>query len=1209
MTESIKFGPEWLRNSVANVVAPSNNNQQQQQQPQSPSTDSIISRPVLSDHRYGREEMLSLCDKSARLPDALPRFRRLFVADWQTPLALQPLTDDEQIGGRGGLGTTGTPPWGTHIRPLMPAMSRGTGMIRGGAIERGRGRGRGLYHGTSYTRSTSLYDEDGRRWLDRNGTEGSTEWSAGSAISPRKEGFSRSALESWRKGTRDENEEGWRSNSNGTAVTGAGSGGGTSGGTPAREKWTRSTSWREGTDNSIITSDGDRSNGTSQLLNSSSPTSGVTSHSASNPSLRTPVGYKKSWDEDSNLPEWATESFDYGGTFDSSGAFHDSERTGGHEEDNRTVTERQQQQQQQQNHDDSVESEETNEEETQSQSQQQQVAPTKLMMDFLNEKSSPPPSQSQQQQQQTQQTQQTQQEQKLATVDLSNGPTTTTSPLQAQIQTPVVAPIAQMDKMVENFVAHLIMDDDSSLKQPPPPIIEWFYRDPQGDTQGPFSSSDMSEWYKAGYFQESLMVRRSIDSTFVPLGQLVKVFGALRPFIAASHDGQPLQTLQPEPIDQFRLQRMTQPQQQPQQSQPPPQPTPANDVNNWSMMTPEQRLFLMQLAHQRQPQPPVDPYAMKMAQQQSTPLDMRRMMSANDFFQTPTPNVVPQQPQQTNIEPDPLQQLIMQIQMQQKTGGGDTTTAQQPWIKPSQSNVMMQGNGPMDIMNNQRVDPSVVNAGGVVGNVPISGGNNSASVVNNHQNNNSSNWNTPSLPIWDTHVPTAAVNNNNTQNNSNNILKDQNQHQQIQQEMQQQHHQRPPSPDIIQNGIIESEQSQQHHHAQMQKVESKKKKKEAAAKEQQQQQVKEQQQQQIKKQQQQPKEEKKKPNNDKQKREERSTQPAAPAPWVGLQTNVTSASLTKIQKTEAQRRQIELAQAQKERTEVMAAKITEVRDVKWNLQMPATAHVKSLDEIQAEEQTAAEREAAIAKREKKETVTIVADIWSSGAHSMAWQQPKAWSGASGQSNSGFWEDPVKAPPPQVKQPQMLSKSQTMATITTAKKQQQQQQQQQMQQQLQQQQQKRIEKKPMVRNDKKKEEVNNEFTQWCTRTLSAMNGNVDVPTFVSFLQDIESPFEIKDYIKMYLGETKECTEFAKQFLERRSKQRNQQRLQNAHIDDMCSPAPAINPNNSSDFQEVKGKNKKVKSKKVMKAVDNRILGFTATSAPDRINVGDRDYGDA
>lgn len=57
------------------------------------------------------------------------------------------------------------------------------------------------------------------------------------------------------------------------------------------------------------------------------------------------------------------------------------------------------------------------------------------------------------------------------------------------------------------------------------------------------------------------------------------------------------------------------------------------------------------------------------------------------------------------------------------------------------------------------------------------------------------------------------------------------------------------------------------------------------------------------------------------------------------------------------------------------------------------------------------------------------------------------------------------------------------------------------------------------------------------------------------------------ISNFPGETKECTEFAKQFLERRSKYKNQQRAQNAHIDDMCSPAPAINPS-SNDFQEVK-----------------------------------------
>uniref|UniRef100_A0A182N5I7 GYF domain-containing protein n=1 Tax=Anopheles dirus TaxID=7168 RepID=A0A182N5I7_9DIPT len=138
------------------------------------------------------------------------------------------------------------------------------------------------------------------------------------------------------------------------------------------------------------------------------------------------------------------------------------------------------------------------------------------------------------------------------------------------------------------------------------------------------------------------------------------------------------------------------------------------------------------------------------------------------------------------------------------------------------------------------------------------------------------------------------------------------------------------------------------------------------------------------------------------------------------------------------------------------------------------------------------------------------------------------------------------------------------------------------------------------------EETNEFTDWCTRALSSLNSNVDIPTFVGFLQDIESPFEVKDYIRLYLGETKESSEFAKQFLERRSKYKNQQRQKNAHIDDMCKPAPAINPS-SNDFQEIKGKAKKIKKNKMMK-LDSRILGFSVTAAPDRLNVGERDYGD-
>lgn len=44
-----------------------------------------------------------------------------------------------------------------------------------------------------------------------------------------------------------------------------------------------------------------------------------------------------------------------------------------------------------------------------------------------------------------------------------------------------------------------------------------------------------------------------------------------------------------------------------------------------------------------------------------------------------------------------------------------------------------------------------------------------------------------------------------------------------------------------------------------------------------------------------------------------------------------------------------------------------------------------------------------------------------------------------------------------------------------------------------------------------------------------------------------------------------------------------------------------------FLMLQSKSKKPKKGKMYK-VDSRILGFSVTSAPDRINVGDRDYGD-
>lgn len=94
--------------------------------------------------------------------------------------------------------------------------------------------------------------------------------------------------------------------------------------------------------------------------------------------------------------------------------------------------------------------------------------------------------------------------------------------------------------------------------------LKWFYKDPQGEIQGetegafmcsrlmkitraafsnhssappecprrsacalsgPFSNQEMTEWFQAGYFTMSLLVKRGCDEIFQPLGEIMKIWG------------------------------------------------------------------------------------------------------------------------------------------------------------------------------------------------------------------------------------------------------------------------------------------------------------------------------------------------------------------------------------------------------------------------------------------------------------------------------------------------------------------------------------------------------------------------------------------------------------------------------------------------------------------------------------------------------------
>ena len=65
-----------------------------------------------------------------------------------------------------------------------------------------------------------------------------------------------------------------------------------------------------------------------------------------------------------------------------------------------------------------------------------------------------------------------------------------------------------------------------------PDRMRWIYRDPQGNTQGPWSGLEMHDWFKAGFFTAELQVKRVEDGDFEPLAQLVRRIGNSRePFL------------------------------------------------------------------------------------------------------------------------------------------------------------------------------------------------------------------------------------------------------------------------------------------------------------------------------------------------------------------------------------------------------------------------------------------------------------------------------------------------------------------------------------------------------------------------------------------------------------------------------------------------------------------------------------------------------
>ncbi|KAA0718650.1 GYF protein 2 PERQ amino acid-rich with [Triplophysa tibetana] len=203
-------------------------------------------------------------------------------------------------------------------------------------------------------------------------------------------------------------------------------------------------------------------------------------------------------------------------------------------------------------------------------------------------------------------------------------------------------------------------------------------------------------------------------------------------------------------------------------------------------------------------------------------------------------------------------------------------------------------------------------------------------------------------------------------------------------------------------------------------------------------------------------------------------------------------------------------------------------------------------------------------------------------------------------NVGFWDEAVKeTPPPQATRKSQTQKNKGNANLSSSSS-------------------GKVSKK--VEEEEKLMKLfqgsnNNQdgFMQWCEQTLHTLNtaNNLDVPTFASFLKEVDSPYEVHDYVRAYLGDTPQAKDFAKQFLDRRAKQNtNQQKPQPDQQQkeqeslwgvSQVSQQVLHQQQQQQRFETVTSGKKKKKQKMVR--ADPSLLGFSVNAASERHNMGE------
>ncbi|XP_032400058.1 GRB10-interacting GYF protein 1 isoform X13 [Etheostoma spectabile] len=579
--ETLNFGPEWLRalSSGGSVTSP----------PPSPA----MPKYKLAEYRYGREEMLALYIKDNKVPEDMQdkEFAAILQDEPMQPLALVPLTEEEQRNFSMSVNSVAVLRlMGKGVGGAAPAgVVRGRGATRGG---RGRGRGEGGFYQRSIEeaevgfgrsvreihRSQSWDDRGERRFekpLRREVGRPGFEETVGPVVPGRKE-YTRADSDNWRiLREEQEEEEGVEPGTNWRLA-----------GARRDDGGPRSAGWREHT-----------GPGESRRRKFDFDFRDSEGHGGG----RRRAGSEGQEDDRDGLPEWCTDEEDGEmGTFDSSGAFMTMKK-GGKEtilEDEFEFKGIEEEEEEDENFADiernSAEGDKDNENkecgsavgdgETKPASPSssppalQNCSPPALEPRPSNAgpavdnpqlnnshpvKASSMPSED------------------MAPIGGSKAQLSPSAPTSSNLPPPppssavplhpppggdteddegmkhlqqeaerMVASLQDTSLEEECFTQALQQQQENRNTAAALPLsheaaMKWFYKDPQGEIQGPFTTVEMCEWFQAGYFTMTLLVKRGCDEGFQPLGDVIKMWGRV-PF-APGPSPPPLLVRQPPP--------------------------------------------------------------------------------------------------------------------------------------------------------------------------------------------------------------------------------------------------------------------------------------------------------------------------------------------------------------------------------------------------------------------------------------------------------------------------------------------------------------------------------------------------------------------------------------------------------------------------------------------------------------------------------------